>query len=119
MNHARGQSTGGFRKIFIAGVFVVTLAYGAFLIWSPGPAEQAVERIREASVAVEGYRDDTGQLPPDLETLVAEGRLDTNRDNFGYNLVYRKFDGRYDIYSVGPDGMPASRDDIRATEEGP
>lgn len=111
--HARPRSDDRFRRLFVIGVAVVTVGYGAFVLLSPGPAEQAVDHIEAARAAVDAYRVDTGELPADLATLVAEDRLATERDNFGYNLIYRTFDNRFEIYSVGPDGVPATQDDVR------
>lgn len=112
------SSSDNFRKIFVAGVFAVFFAYGAFVLLAPGPAELAVEHVVTATAAVERYREENGELPSDLEVLVRNGYLVTNKDNFGFGLMYREFGDRFEIYSVGPDGAPATPDDVYARGEG-
>jgi hypothetical protein len=112
MSRPQPQSNDNFRKIFVAGVVAVFIGYGAFVILAPGAAEVALERVETATVAVEKYRDDTGELPKDLDVLVSEGYLETRHDSLGFGLMYKKFGDRFEVYSVGIDGAPATRDDV-------
>lgn len=116
MSGARPRPNDTFRKVFVAGVFAVFLAYGAFVLISPGAAEIAYERVENATAAVEKYRTDTGELPPNLDVLVREGYLETKQDSLGFGLMYKTFGDRFEVYSVGIDGAPATRDDIMLRE---
>jgi hypothetical protein len=101
-----------FRKVFVVGVFGVFVAYGAFVLLAPGAAEIALDRVEAATAAVEKYRQERGELPKTLDVVVDAGYLDTTKDNFGFGLMYKTFGDRFEVYSVGPDGAPATRDDV-------
>jgi hypothetical protein len=72
-------------------------------------------QVARTAVAVERYRLATGQLPDDLSELVPSHLEEIPLDPFdGRPLRYKKRDGGYVVYSVGPDGT-----DDNGTEQQP
>ena len=62
-------------------------------------------QVARTALAVERYRLATGQLPEDLSELVPSHLEEIPLDPFdGRPLRYKKRDGGYVVYSVGPDG---------------
>ena len=67
---------------------------------------QAELRMLLCALALRCYRLDHGELPPALADLVPEYLAEVPVDPFsGRPLVYRRQDGEYLLYSVGPDGQ--------------
>jgi hypothetical protein len=68
-------------------------------------SELAGVRTAEAALAVEGYREQNGRLPANLNELVPQFIAAVPQDPFdGQPLRYHRLDKGYVVYSVGRDG---------------
>ncbi|NBT24549.1 hypothetical protein EBT11_07890 [bacterium] len=74
-------------------------------------------------IAVQTYRTQNGgRLPASLAELSSSGILaESPKDPWGREIAYiRSPDGKtYSLFSIGPDGIPRTADDIVALQSGP
>lgn len=109
-----------FLPVVFVGVLIAVGATAAALALAAalgGPDLEAFVEMQILSGFVEKYEDSHGALPPTLVDAVGSGSTNSGllKDPWGHDYVYVIEPGgnSYKIFCAGPDGVPATADDIQ------
>jgi hypothetical protein len=90
--------------IVIIFMFFMKGGYDSFKGFSGAKTSYHVEKIKNS---IDIYSAEHGNYPPDLNVLTA-----SSEDPWGRKYVYRLSEGGYELFSVGPDGVQGTEDDV-------
>lgn len=118
---AERRRRAGFSLLELMLVLAIIGALTAVAAWNLlGAGERAKIRVTRTSLSqigniLKSYQIDTSSYPPDIATLVRAKYLEGDKDGFDRPVYYRPTGDAnrpFELLSYGPDGVPATADDI-------
>lgn len=116
-------------KLFIL-LKVLILLIAPFLVFtcnSKGTIEDSVnvlvtqDALKNLTIALELYRKESGRYPKSLEELLIKKGISERsiiEDAWKQPYYYLKTEGSYTLFSLGRDGKPFTRDDVKPPKHG-